>query len=129
MKLIDLDEQQLYDEFPQVLATLLTDRTTGGNITWSCEDYTNISPDFTFDTEITTESITGENLGIIKPRSQKAREDQLRRTKDQAEVFTPSWVCNAQNNLIDEAWFGRPDVFNTTRVLEPKRHLCLRRLS
>ena len=29
-----------------------------------------------------------------------------------AEVFTPSWVCNAQNNLIDEAWFGRKDVFN-----------------
>jgi hypothetical protein len=30
-----------------------------------------------------------------------------------AEVFTPSWVCNAQNNLVDEAWFGRKDVFNT----------------
>ena len=29
-----------------------------------------------------------------------------------AEVFTPAWVCNAQNNLVDEAWFGRPDVFN-----------------
>ena len=29
-----------------------------------------------------------------------------------AEVFTPSWICNAQNNLIDEAWFGRKDVFN-----------------
>lgn len=29
-----------------------------------------------------------------------------------AEVFTPSWVCNKQNNLVDEAWFGRKDVFN-----------------
>jgi hypothetical protein len=29
-----------------------------------------------------------------------------------AEVFTPSWICNAQNNLVDEAWFGRKDVFN-----------------
>ena len=29
-----------------------------------------------------------------------------------AEVFTPSWVCNAQNNLVDEAWFGCKDVFN-----------------
>ena len=29
-----------------------------------------------------------------------------------AEVFTPSWVCNAQNNLIDNAWFGREGVFN-----------------
>ncbi len=22
------------------------------------------------------------------------------------------WICNAQNNLVDEAWFGRKDVFN-----------------
>lgn len=29
-----------------------------------------------------------------------------------AEVFTPSWVCNAQNNLIDDAWFGKQGVFN-----------------
>ena len=30
-----------------------------------------------------------------------------------AEVFTPSWVCNAQNNLIDDAWFGKQGVFNS----------------
>ena len=34
---------------------------------------------------------------VIKPRVEK----------DKAEVFTPSWVCNAQNNLIDDAWFGK----------------------
>ena len=27
-------------------------------------------------------------------------------------MFTPSWVCNVQNNLIDEAWFGRVSPFN-----------------
>lgn len=30
-----------------------------------------------------------------------------------AEVFTPSWICNKQNNLVDNAWFGRDNVFNT----------------
>lgn len=30
-----------------------------------------------------------------------------------AEVFTPSWICNKQNNLVDNAWFGREGVFNT----------------
>ncbi len=30
-----------------------------------------------------------------------------------AEVFTPAWICNKQNNLIDNAWFGRDNVFNT----------------
>ena len=39
-----------------------------------------------------------------------------------AEVFTPSWVCNAQNNLIDEAWFGRKDVFNTEYTSEDGTH-------
>ena len=29
-----------------------------------------------------------------------------------AEVFTPSWLCNKQNNLVDNAWFGRDGVFN-----------------
>lgn len=29
-----------------------------------------------------------------------------------AEVFTPSWVCNKQNNLVDEKWFGYANPFN-----------------
>ena len=43
----------------------------------------------------------------------KTKERQTDRSKDMAEVFTPSWVCNAQNNLVDEAWFGRKEVFCT----------------
>ena len=50
---------------------------------------------------------------VIRPRVLKSKENQTDRSKDMAEVFTPSWVCNAQNNLVDEAWFGRKDVFNT----------------
>ena len=34
-------------------------------------------------------------------------------TRKGTEVFTPSWICNEQNNLVDEAWFGRKDkLFN-----------------
>ncbi len=39
----------------------------------------------------------------IVPRSEKAKDLQKKRTKEKAEVFTPSWVCNMQNNLIDSA--------------------------
>ena len=39
-----------------------------------------------------------------------------------AEVFTPSWICNAQNNLIDEAWFGRKDVFNRELTTPDGQH-------
>ena len=61
---------------------------------------------------ITIDQITGKNGQVIKPRTRKSKQEQNKRIKDKAEVFTPSWVCNVQNNLIDEAWFGRKDVFN-----------------
>ena len=56
------------------------------------------------------------------PRVLKDRIQQTRRSKDKAEVFTPSWVCNAQNNLIDEAWFGSKDVFNREIITEEGIH-------
>lgn len=61
------------------------------------------------------ELITGNMTMTIQPRVLKSEEEKLKRTRDKAEVFTPSWVCNAQNNLVDEAWFERKDVFNTLK--------------
>ncbi|TJW11525.1 restriction endonuclease [Parvibacter caecicola] len=70
------------------------------------------------DNEITVEKITGMNSGVIKPRIAKKQEKQSQRTKSRAEVFTPSWLCNQMNNNLDEAWFGRRDVFNTEAVAD-----------
>ncbi|RNL46097.1 type II restriction endonuclease subunit R [Paraeggerthella hongkongensis] len=70
------------------------------------------------DDEITVEKITGMNSGVIKPRIAKEQEKQSQRTKSRAEVFTPSWLCNQMNNDLDEAWFGRRDVFNTEIVAD-----------
>lgn len=53
-----------------------------------------------------------EDVQKIITRNEKEKIDKKSRTKDKAEVFTPSWVCNKQNNLIDTAWFGRENVFN-----------------
>jgi hypothetical protein len=47
------------------------------------------------------------------PRVKKDKDLQQSRVRDMAEVFTPSWICNAQNNLIDNAWFERENIFNT----------------
>jgi len=57
------------------------------------------------------------------PRILKSRDTQSARSRDMAEVFTPSWICNAQNNLIDEAWFGCKDVFNMEYINEQGQHL------
>ena len=59
---------------------------------------------------------------IVMPRVLKSRDTQAARSRDMAEVFTPSWICNAQNNLIDEAWFGRKDVFNAEYTDEQGYH-------
>lgn len=86
---------------------ILIDRTTGRNIIWATHSYEALGEGYQYGDEITVQT-----ANAIRPRHLKAVEEQKMRTKGKAEVFTPSWVCNAQNNLIDEAWFGRKDVFN-----------------
>lgn len=49
---------------------------------------------------------------IVKPRILKSKTEQKKRSKDMAEVFTPAWVCNLQNNMIDNEWFGYKNAFN-----------------
>lgn len=48
---------------------------------------------------------------VIQPRISKFSEEQ-EQTKRRGEVFTPAWVCNLMNNLCDEEWFEKKDVFN-----------------
>lgn len=108
----DINEQRFYDTYPGLLDILLFDRTTRRNILWATDDYSLVSPAHQANKEITVEAITGNFSGIIAPRTAKTPEQQAGRTKGKAEVFTPSWLCNEQNNLIDEAWFGRQGVFN-----------------
>lgn len=110
---IDILENEILKQYPEVLEILLRDHTTQKNIFWATDNYENLGKDYHFDAQILPELITGENGSIIMPRVQKDKLLQQARSKDMAEVFTPSWICNAQNNLIDNAWFGRENVFNT----------------
>ena len=109
---IDVREDDLLQMSPEVLKTLLRDHTTGKNIFWATHDYEALGRAYDYHSEILPELITGEHGMVIRPRVLKSKENQTDRAKDMAEVFTPSWVCNAQNNLVDEAWFGRKTIFN-----------------
>ena len=111
-QLIDIRENYLLDISAEVLSTLLRDHTTGRNIFWATHDYEALGKEYDYHAEILPELITGEHGMVIRPRVLKSKENQTDRSKGMAEVFTPSWICNAQNNLVDEAWFGRKDVFN-----------------
>ena len=110
---VDINETEIFNLYPEVLNTLLKDHTTGRNIFWATDSYAHKGEGFQYDDAITIENITDENGMVIRPRALKSKDEQMERTKEMAEVFTPSWVCNVQNNLVDEAWFGRKDVFNT----------------
>lgn len=89
-----------------VLQRLIQDKTTGENIVFATDSYSEfgIAP---------TTPVTPTKLKLINltTRTEKRLEDKKKRTKGKAEVFTPSWICNQMNSHIDEEWFGYKDVF------------------
>lgn len=110
---VDILENDILEKYPEVLEMLLRDRTTQSNIFWATDNYQNLGNGYEFSTPILPERITGQYGNIIMPRVKKDKDLQQSRVRDMAEVFTPSWICNAQNNLIDTAWFNCENVFNT----------------
>ena len=97
----------------RILRLLLADKTTKKNIIWATRDYEELGPEYYAKYPITLDLITGKNADVLQPRIFKEKHRQETRKRDKAEVFTPAWICNRQNNLIDSAWFGRENVFNT----------------
>lgn len=145
----DISENQLLLSYGEkVTMNLLKDHTTQQNIYWATDSYAELGEGFAFFDPITLDKITSyvSDEGVvltkeqydeaikqnpdaldkyqemIRPRAVKSKEEQTQRAKDKAEVFTPSWICNAQNNLIDEAWFGRKEgLFNSPHPEDPHK--------
>ena len=109
----DIKENNILNIDPIILSILLKDKTTNKNIIWATDNYKSKGFRYRENDSIEIELITGKNGNTIKPRIEKNKKEQQSRARDKAEVFTPSWVCNAQNNFVDEAWFWRKNVFNT----------------
>jgi len=109
----DINENNILEADEELLGILLKDRTTGKNILWMTDNYAKHGAGYEETSEITIPLITGKRNRVIKPRINKSKAEQMHRIRNKAEVFTPSWICNSQNNLVDDAWFGREHVFNT----------------
>ncbi len=115
----DILENDILALSPDVLRVLLKDHSVSHhfkserNIFWASNDYKQLGEGYDYFDPITPERITGKHGDIIQPRAKKSREVQQQRIQEKAEVFTPAWICNKQNNLVDSAWFGRENVFNT----------------
>ena len=85
-----------------LLSILLTDRTRTTaskihNILWATDSYDNHKPK----DEIEIKDVTGKNTYLIQPRITKSKEEQKSRTRDKAEVFTPTSIVDEMNKQID----------------------------
>lgn len=109
---VDIKENSIYKIDSDLLAILLFDRTTNKNILWATDMYESHGIKYSASSSITIDQITGRNGQVIKPRTRKSKIDQEKRIKSKAEVFTPAWICNEQNNIIDSIWFEEKNVFN-----------------
>jgi hypothetical protein len=113
----DIKEWYIRERMPEVLDVLLIDRTTGKNIMWGTKDYESRGKGFGEWDEIKADLIANENDKVIVPRVCKSKDEQRRRVQEKGEVFTPAWVCNAMNNLVDNAWFERKNAgFNKEKA-------------
>lgn len=111
-KNIDILESDILNFDEKIIKILLSDRTTKKNIIWATDDYLAFGDFYSAKCQITIELVVADENNIIKPRVLKPQENRLNRTRGKAEVFTPSWVCNAQNNLVDLDWFEDKEGFN-----------------
>lgn len=87
-----------------LLDILLLDRTRttaskSHNILWATDSYEGHKPK----EEIQVEDITGKNTRLIQPRIAKSKEEQKSRTRDKAEVFTPTEIVKSMNVQIDNS--------------------------
>jgi len=97
---IDIREDYLLKK-DNLLEILLQDKTTGNNILWATDSYDSNGHLFAPTANITTDLITGTLGNLIQPRALKSKTEQLYRTRDKAEVFTPLSIVKQMNEACD----------------------------
>ena len=104
----DIIENDIRMQMPHILDVLLIDRTTSTyktprNIIWANDNYKGYgTASYAATSQIRPELITGKKGKLIMPRALKSAVLQKKRTRVNAEVFTPIWVVKKQNDTIDD---------------------------
>lgn len=104
-----------FDSYPirTSLKRLLVDKSTKKNIIWATNSYHHLGSEF--DSKRQIEAKVFASGFKLEARVKKCQDTQLARTKNKAEVFTPSWLVNQMNNYHDQDWFSKKEVFNRER--------------
>lgn len=96
---IDIQESVLR-RTGDLLNILLTDHTRK-NIIWATDSYEHLGKQFGPKKQIKPDLVTGKYRLLIRPRAAKSLEEQRRRTKEKAEVFTPLRMVDQMNKTVD----------------------------
>lgn len=86
-----------------LLDIFLLDRTSKKNIIWATDSYERRGKEFLSKKRIKPELVTGVYGKLIQPRAAKSLEEQHRRTKDKAEVFTPLKIVDQINKTVENS--------------------------
>lgn len=97
---IDILENVLRKKGP-LLDVLLFDRTTKKNIIWATDSYESLGKVYGAKMRIFPDLVTGEYGLLIQPRAAKSLDEQRRRTKEKAEVFTPLKIIEQINKGVE----------------------------
>ncbi len=84
-----------------LLDTLLTDRTIRKSIIWATDSYEQLGEKFKSTNPIKPDLVTGQYSLLIQPRAAKSSDEQKRRTREKAEVFTPLETVHQMNQSIE----------------------------
>jgi len=99
-KNIDILENTLR-RIGDLLDILLLDQTTKKNILWATDSYEKYGKGFSSKLRIAPTLVTSKYGLLIQPRASKSLEEQRRRTKDKAEVFTPLKIVDYINKAVE----------------------------
>lgn len=125
-KTIDIEPYKRIGNDKSLMDILLFDNNTGSNLIWATDDYDSQGYGFGARNSIQYLFIINPNR-VIRPRYLKSISEQRSRSRDMAEVFTPPWIVNKQNNLVDEQWIGVKNSFNVENGADwtPVEHVDL----
>ncbi len=114
---IDIKENKLR-RIGDLLDILLIDRTTGKNIIWATDSYEKHGKKFAPEKRITPSLVTGRYGALIQPRAVKSLDEQRKRTKDKAEVFTPLKIVDQMNRTIEKRTINKDNWQEYVRELK-----------
>jgi hypothetical protein len=84
-----------------LLDILLIDCTTKKNIIWATNSYEELGKEYLSKKYVMPALVTGKHGMLIQPRAAKSLDEQRRRTKDKAEVFTPLKIVDRMNKMVE----------------------------